>query len=239
VTTTPIAKVLGTNCRRIRRNAGVTQDELAKAARQVGLKWTASKVRDFESGRSAPTFATVLALTAALNSVITRLRTTARATRQGNAIAVQLDPVRLADLVTFDGEVTVTEDFKSSGDQLADFCGGGTWNHPALALGDAWESAAERFSSQNDIDWTKCVIDWSDVPGLEFPKVWGLTEERVAAGLGITTEALCDVSLRLWNTTFSAQRDRIAGPDANAQRKGRITRQLKAELEEALTNGNS
>jgi hypothetical protein len=67
----------------------------------------------------------------------------------------------------------------------------------------------------------------------------GLTEERVAAGLGISTETLCDTSLRLWKTTFSAERDRIAGPDANPQRNGRITRQLKAQLAEALTDGDS
>jgi hypothetical protein len=52
----------------------------------------------------------------------------------------------------------------------------------------------------------------------------GLTEERVAAGLGISTETLCDTSLRLWKTTFSAERDRIA---------------LKAQLAEALTDGDS
>jgi transcriptional regulator with XRE-family HTH domain len=206
VTTTPIAAVLGANCRRIRTDAEVTQDELARAARQFGLKWTASKVRDFEAGRSGPTFATVLALAAALDNVTNG------------------EPVRLADLVSFDGGVTITEDFEPDGQALADYCSGGTWEHCA---------AADRFlqlSTGNTIDWRQSVIDW--------PKVLGLTEERVAAGLGISTDQLCDVSLRLWNTTFSAERDRIAGPDANAQRKGQVTRQLKAQLEKALTDGD-
>jgi transcriptional regulator with XRE-family HTH domain len=187
VTTTPIAAVLGANCRRIRTSAGVTQDELARAARQFGLKWTGSKVRDFESGRSAPTFATVLAVTAALNGV-----------KLG---------VRLTDLVSFDGEVTVTEGFAPSGETLADFCGGGVWAESGLPL--------------------PIGPDWR-----------GLTDERVAAGLGISQAQLYAESLRLWNTTFSDQRDRIAGPDANAQRKGQVTRALKAELEKALSNGD-
>jgi transcriptional regulator with XRE-family HTH domain len=235
VTTTPLAAVLGANCRRIRKAAGLKQDELARAARQVGLKWTASKVRDFEAGRSAPTFATVIALTAALNSVITRTRLTAQPTQEGSEIAVQLDPVRLADLVSFDGDVTVTEDFAPAGDQLADLCSGGTWEQSSYALGRgyalgrAWDSAADRFA-ESGIDWTESVIDWH--------KVLGLAEERVAAGLGIGTEELCAQSLRLWNTTFTAQRDRLAGPDANAQRKGQVTRRLKAELEKALADGN-
>jgi len=67
----------------------------------------------------------------------------------------------------------------------------------------------------------------------------GLTEERVAGRLGISTERLYAESQRLWNTTFSAERDRIAGPGANPQRKGQVTRQLKAELEKAITDGNN
>jgi transcriptional regulator with XRE-family HTH domain len=203
---TTIAAVLGANCQRIRTGGGVTQDELARAARQVGLKWTASKVRDFESGRSAPTFATVLALTAALDSVVTRARMTAQATQEGIEIAVGIDPVRLADLVRFDGNVSITEEFTPTGERLADLCNGGTW------------------------DLSESVFDWSEM--------LGLTEERIAAGLGISIDRLGVESLRLWNTTFSAQRDRLAGPGANAQRKGRITRQLKAELEKVLTDGD-
>ena len=43
---------------------------------------------------------------------------------------------------------------------------------------------------------------------------------------------------KLWKRTFVAERDRRAGPDANAQRKGQISRQLKAQLEKALSDGN-
>jgi hypothetical protein len=42
-----------------------------------------------------------------------------------------------------------------------------------------------------------------------------------------------------WKRTFVAERDRRAGPDANAQRRGQVSRQLKAELKEALPNGNN
>jgi hypothetical protein len=75
------------------------------------------------------------------------------------------------------------------------------------------------------------VIDW--------PKMLGLTEQRVAAELGVSPETLCDTSLRLWETTFSAKRDEIAGPDAKPQRKGWATRQLKAALQEELTDGKN
>ena len=66
-----LAVVVGRNCRRIRTTAGITQNELAKHARDVGLRWTASKVGDFESGRNNPSFATVLALAATALSIAT------------------------------------------------------------------------------------------------------------------------------------------------------------------------
>ena len=49
-----LSAVVGRNCKRLRTDADVKQDELAKHARSVGLRWTASKVRDFEAGRNAP-----------------------------------------------------------------------------------------------------------------------------------------------------------------------------------------
>lgn len=197
MTAKPIAEVLGANCRRIRLDAGLTQDDLAKAARRFGLRWTASKVRDFEAGRSAPTFATVLALTAALED------------------ATDQRP-RLADLVRFDGEVTVTEDFEPTGEQLTSFCAGGRWDR----LSELWEEG--RY-----IGTFRPILDWS-----------GLTDQRVAASLGLDTDQLCNTAMQLWGTVFSAERDRRAGPDANPQKRGRITRQLKAELIESLSDGN-
>jgi hypothetical protein len=42
----------------------------------------------------------------------------------------------------------------------------------------------------------------------------------------------------LWGRTFSAERDNRAGPDANAQRRGQVSRQLKAELQQVIRHGN-
>jgi hypothetical protein len=46
------------------------------------------------------------------------------------------------------------------------------------------------------------------------------------------------VSFQLWQGTFTEERDRRAGPDANQQKRGRISRDLRAELEKALADGN-
>jgi hypothetical protein len=46
------------------------------------------------------------------------------------------------------------------------------------------------------------------------------------------------VSFRLWHRTFSEERDRRAGPDANQQKRGRVSRELRTELENAIADGN-
>src|SRR5258705_3015605 len=63
-----LAVVIGDNCRRIRTTLGVTQNELARYAPDMGLRWTASKAGDFEAGRTSPTLATVLTVTLALQT---------------------------------------------------------------------------------------------------------------------------------------------------------------------------
>jgi hypothetical protein len=63
-------------------------------------------------------------------------------------------------------------------------------------------------------------------------------EQRLARTLGIDSARLADVSSQLWGSTFGEERDRRTGVGANQQKKGRISRELRADLEKAITNGN-
>ena len=66
----------------------------------------------------------------------------------------------------------------------------------------------------------------------------GLDEERLAKRLDISSDRLAAESFRLWQRTFSEQRDKTAGPDANAQKKGRVSRALQAELQKVVNDGD-
>lgn len=57
-------------------------------------------------------------------------------------------------------------------------------------------------------------------------EIAGATEERTSKALGINTAELADLSVALWNRTFSEERDRRAGDGANAQKRGQVTRQM-------------
>jgi transcriptional regulator with XRE-family HTH domain len=62
----PLATVIGKNARQLRRDAGLTLDQVSIAARMRGLSWSESRVADFESGRVAPNLATLIAVVLAL-----------------------------------------------------------------------------------------------------------------------------------------------------------------------------
>lgn len=210
----PVASVVGANCRRLRESAGVTQNGLAKNARDVGLRWTASKVRDFESGRNAPTFATVLAAAVALTHATGR-------------------NVSLAELVRDDGYVVLTDALKVRGDKLASVLDGMDWDlrardtsrkvDPQVIAGAFAKLAADsaRFPQLSD-------VPARDMLALQARA--GLDEERMAKRLGVSAYTLAAASARLWNATASEERDRRVGPAANAQRRGHATRAIEQEL---------
>lgn len=209
----PLAKVIGANCRNIRLAAGVTRNELAKYARAAGLRWTDSKVGDFESGRSAPAFATVLAVTVALSN----------ATNRSPAITVA---ELLADEQS--GRVIVTDQIVPLASKLADALRG---QPLILDAADVDASLDVEIADQIGKGQRHKTIESIEARS-------GLDEARLAKRLAITRETLAKASLDLWSRSFSDERDRRAGPDANAQKRGRVARVLSAEIKEMLSRGN-
>ena len=57
---------------------------------------------------------------------------------------------------------------------------------------------------------------------------------KIAKSIGLSRLVAALAMSQLWGQTFVAERDNRSGPDANAQRKGRVARELKAELQRWL-----
>jgi hypothetical protein len=172
-------------------------------------------VGDFESGRSAPTFATVLAVVRALQSALQE------AGKQPRGLSVA-DGVTLADLVSGEGFVALNDNLDVRVARLVDVCRG-----EVFPLGkDNWRYQLRPMKA-------------GEVSALvETLRRSGLTEQRLAQRLGIGVDHLAVLSSRLWKKTFSEERDRRSGPDANRQKRGQVTRALQRELEKAITDGN-
>jgi transcriptional regulator with XRE-family HTH domain len=216
--TVTLREVLGANCRRIRTDAAVTQSALARCACLTGLNWRTSSVADFEAGRSEPTMKTVIAVCLALGVATGKV-------------------VELADMVLFDGFVAVTEQLEPTGEWLAGFCAGK--RRPLTAADARHTASAERLDELHAPApgrFGKYGMRATDVE--EMRRMSGLDEYRMAKRLSIDDDRLLAESFRLWQRTLSQERDRRAGPAANQQRRGRISRELRAQLEEALTRGD-
>ncbi len=209
-----LADVIGGNARRVRMKAGLTLDQVGIAARRRGLRWNESRVADFEAGRVAPNLGTLAALCLALADAGCGEATLP-------ALLTSVTPVQINDRLTLRSK------------DLANLLSG----HPITELepvrrahgGVSYSTLdrremkiAERYPV-NDLSTLGAVIDSS-----------GATEERIRKSLGISSALLADLSTAFWKRTFSQERDRRAGEGANAQKRGQVSRQMRAELEAAI-----
>ncbi len=232
-----MAVVVGRNCRAIRVSLGVTQERFAAYAREAGLRWTSSKVGDFERGRREVSFGSVVAVSWALS----RAWADAREHRTDGGAQPAL-----ADLLRFDGNVVLTPDGPDPlGDVVADVCSGRPWPTDAADLLGAEEARVQQAHERVVAGaLSRAVVDGCLEPDVSATELTftrqrsGLTEDRLAKRLGISRDRLAAVSFRLWKGTFSEKRDQLAGADANAQKRGRITRELRAEIEKELAGGD-
>lgn len=208
-----LAQVAGENARSIRINAGLTLDEVAAVAKLHGLPWTTGRVGDFESGRVSPSLPTVFAYALAL----------------ADATGTK---VTLANLFAGGGEVAINDALAVP---LTDF---------RMML--AGNEIATRPTSVSHVEAVKTrgddgsvTIQLAESAGYAIVPQWLMREAdyRIAKELGIPPEKAQAAMLALWGKPFTAERDQRAGVDANAQRKGQISRQLKTEIQQYLKPG--
>ncbi|UPW02862.1 hypothetical protein M1C57_14235 [Rhodococcus pyridinivorans] len=183
-----IAEIVGRNAQRLRGERKI--EEIALAARTVGLKWNSGRVYELENGRVSPTLPTLLALCMALSD----------ATKK---------PVSLVDLVYYSGPVQVNDRVMLDGSVLADALRGEPADFRSDSLSDMWHAMAVKQAG-------------------------GETEQRAAQSLGISGGRFKALALELWGRPFAEERDARAGEGANAQKRGRVARQLKDEMRIAL-----
>lgn len=217
----PLAAVVGRNCKRLRRQIGITQDELARHARDCGLRWKASTVADFEGARSAPTFATVVSLSIALQNA-------AQAAAIDGDIDAAMEAATLDELVRAEGLIQLNDDVAVPADFVIAICRGQT--RPGWKPRPDAESAS-MLAIYRDM-WGETAL----TPPERVLLRSGTAEDRLARQLGVDTKRLADMSYALWRRTFSEERDSRAGPDANQQKKGRVSRELRAELAEGMAD---
>ncbi|MDS1115306.1 helix-turn-helix transcriptional regulator [Gordonia westfalica] len=201
--TRPIAAIVGDNVHRLRSQAGLTGDALARELREFARTWSTARVTDLEKGRVSPTAPTLFMLSQALSGLTGR-------------------PVPVAELLNDSG-------FAEVGDIAI----------RATRFAAAFEGQTAELVLDDVADWDLADFGHIEykgpatVRGGDLRRVFrasGETEKKVARELKLTMLDLAGYSAQLWGCTFSDRRDQLAGADANPQKRGRVSRQLKAEL---------
>lgn len=212
----PLQTVIGLNAREFRLGAGLTLDQVSAAARRRGLKWSESRVADFEAGRVAPNLTTLLAICLALND--------AGCPAASLPLLVKyISPLKINDtLALLDADVVrLLDGQRVDGPEPMEPTGG----DPANLLG--WKRTPMERKIFHRLE--------ADLPTTaRIARTAGATEDRIRKSLGISPGLLAHLSAALWGRSFSQERDHRAGADANAQKRGRVSREMQTELKSAI-----
>jgi hypothetical protein len=221
-----VAEVLGRTARELRGDRKV--ELVARAARLAGLNWGTGRIADLEAGRVSPTVPTLVALCWAFSDLLDR-------------------PVSLAELFAGDGPVTLMAGVHVPIGFLRSALTGNTLSELPIGMQLAREGIAAG-GQQLDASDVRAHIRRRIAKGqkgiLQNPHVQRVAQSmleadfRVAQGLGLDVDAAAFEMAALWGQPFTAERDQRAGPDANAQKRGRTSRELKRELQEAINRGD-
>lgn len=220
--TESVGTIVGRNARALRESVNATTEDVASAVRAAGLRWDTSRVSALESGRVSPTAPTLFALSQAFSEVTGTAVTVAQLLHSDGFAEIGDVGIRAQRLVeAFSGKVVHLriQDYADSQDRVTH------------AVDVARETTRDLSMLPNSL---------RDVKGADLARVErqaGDAERKAAAAMGIPTLHLNAASAWLWHQSFSRERDERAGPNANAQRRGIVSRALKAEIQELL-DGN-
>lgn len=207
----------------MRLNRGMTLEDVARAVKVFGYRWTTARVVEIENGQRAMTLATLIALAGTFECALVDLVPPGERLQMGREYAARSDAIRDALRGGSVGEWSVrdigpnwlrktdaelVEDDKSQG----------------AALAVTWEKAMGRHRRFG----VKRVTLGQQI---EIRRESGLAERRAAQRLGISLEDLVLLSADMWSSTLTQERDRRAGDNTSAQARGRVTRELLAELQ--------
>lgn len=215
-----LGQVVGARVAAIRTTYGLTQEDIAAAARQSGLRWGRSSVAQLEAGVKRLTGEELLVLPHVI----------ATATRYGEELA-------LLELVSpTQGRVELTAEVQPTRSGLEALFAGASGSTRATSLRDMsalfeplydFMEIAQRYAG----DLTLGSV-------ADAAQSVGEAERKLARKLDVPAVAVAMVAFRLWGRSLSDERDARAGDLGDRRRRqaqrGHITRQLEAELRPLL-----
>lgn len=204
--------VIGGNLRSLREQHGKRQDDIAAAARAVGLRWSQATVGAIETGRREVSVGELIALPSIL-----------------------LRSLDLAVTITVQDLVTTEEDLRLG----HDFTAAPAWVAAAFRRRRRL-TAEERAHTQAAI--AEAEVEFARLDAEAQVKAaqvdaGQLLERRAAQRLGVDPLAVALAARKTWGHSLTAERDRrTEGGSAKPRGVGAVTRQCIAELRPVLAH---
>lgn len=214
--------VVGRNLAHLRANHDLTADDVARAMRFFGFKWTASRVRRIEQAERPIGIAELVTLAAALT-----VRTET--------------PVTPARLLETSGRIELGEGYSVPGPIFVDALLGAHQITPAdlgmtaptsQQIMDGVSRSIDQFKADTGTDDFELMDYMGNGPGL------ALSDKRAAKRLGVTEGRFYALTWALWRKLLSEKVQETVPADASPQAKGHATRELVKELEAELQRGD-
>lgn len=232
-----ISVAVGAFVSQMRRERGLTLDQIARAARSYGASWSASSVSNIERGQASLALPTLLLLALALGDLLGRPLTLSALLGDAEVLTLVsggLNPVKRSwvDGVLRGAEVTrnSVEPVDAGNDYKAD------WEFEAEVSRKMGEMHGRGLTPAEEDDRFAQLLDQSQMPPEPATRnptkgnAGSLAEERAAKKLGISIVRLRQLALDLWTRSLEEESFRRAGSDSAPQARGRVTRVLVDEI---------
>lgn len=220
--------VIGRRARELREQAGKRQQDVADAARSLGLPWMPTRVAALERGSKAVGIEELVLLPVALSRSL------------GTTVTVH-------DLIEPDVAVRLSDGHYADGRSLLAALSG----DPALDLIREDElSGSSWVGRQADSDpHAPRIASWLGMTQMDRGRAlytlrsFGEADQRAARHLGVSPLALAYLSHKLWGRSLTHERDRRLAEDLDlgaaeasslAARRGRVSRTLLGEARTLL-----
>lgn len=184
--------------------------DLAAIASQYGEVWDAGSIGKIESGKYKATIQLLGILSMSL-SELTRT------------------DIRINELLKSGRAVNINELVVALPDELLDFLADRT-----RFTGRKLVSPSTNFEAALEIEFRDHPEPIEIEPAARVYQALTPGDRRIAREMSLSVEALAVWCQLLWRRTFTAERDSRAGATASAQKRGRVSRELKQELREFI-----
>ena len=242
--TETIAAAVGAFVSQVRRERGLTLDQIARAARSYGASWSASSVSNIERGQASLTLPTLLLLALALGDLLEEPLTLSALLGDVEVLTLVAGGQYPVERSWVDGVLNGAEVIRRSVDSVdAEDDEEIDEQLEAEVLRRMRETRGREATRAERADQVAHLLDQSQMPpepAIRNPSrgdASSLAEERAAKKLGISLDRLRQLAVGLWARSLEEESSRRAGTDSTPQARGRVTRVLVDEIRGSMKEG--